>query len=382
MRQMTVSHAASHVILFLALAASAAACSAPVPGASETAAATAPPKFSATHDTTASPVPVFTPVAPAPTPAPMPAPTPPPTPTPMPPALTPAPDPWAGKFFTAGGAYVSVKDADNGPWVYKDANLSIQIMREGGSGKYRYYIAEIYSRGPVPIGGFAYESDRGRTELPYKIARRYDAVFGINADYFNKKSNGKGVIIREGVVYANRKNNSTLAILPDGSLKAFEPGAIDADRLKRMGVQDSFSFGPILVKDGAMDSASMKKHWLPRNAREYRTGIGQVEPGHYIAIVTDGYFTMPQFAQLFIDSHCSMAYNMDGGHSACMLFMGEQLNRLNISGIIKNLRQRPLPDLLLLGENAAVPDLTAAVYCDGVKRYAKNRPQPTQGVIK
>jgi hypothetical protein len=73
---------------------------------------------------------------------------------------------------------------------------------------------------------------------------------------------------------------------------------------------------------------------------------------------------------------------MDGGHSACMLFMGEQLNRLNISGIIKNLRQRPLPDLLLLGENAAVPDVTAAVYCDGVNRYAKNRPQPTEGVIK
>jgi exopolysaccharide biosynthesis protein len=218
--------------------------------------------------------------------------------------------------------------------------------------------------------------------MPYKIARRYDAVFGINADYFNKKSNGKGVIIREGVVYADSKKNSTLAIMPDGSLKAFEPGAIDADQLKQMGVKDSFSFGPILVQDGAVDSASMKRHWLPRNAHEYRTGIGQVEPGHYIVIVTNGYFTMPQFAQLFIDNHCTMAYNMDGGHSACMLFMGEQLNRLNISGIIKNLRQRPLPDLLLLGENAAVPDVTAAVYCDGVNRYAKNRPQPTEGVIK
>jgi hypothetical protein len=299
-------------------------------------------------------------------------------PTPKP---TPTPDPWADQFHTSGGAYVSVKDAVSGPWIYKDANIGITIrFQRGGPKNHSFYLADIYARRAILGSGFAFQSDRGRTELPYKIARRYDAVLGITADYFSHGANRKGVIIRNGVVYHDKKKNSTLAILPDGSLGVYDPGEIDAGRLLQMGVKDTFSFGPILVRDGAIDENSIKQHWLSKSADEYRAAIGQIEPGHYIVIVTRGSFTMRQLAQLFVDNHCVLAYNMDGGHSACMIFMGEQLNQ-HYPGSLDGVCQRPLPDIMLIGANAAVPDVKDKVFCNGVTVNAKYKPKPTEGII-
>jgi hypothetical protein len=301
------------------------------------------------------------------------------TPSPSP---TSTPDPWADKFFTGGPAYLSVKDAINGPWIYKNAGLSVEVRcLRGGPQDKSYYLADIYSRGPLPFGGFAYQSDRGKTEMPYRIARRYQAVLGLTADYFNYRLNKKGVIIMNGVVYADKKKNTTLAILPDGSLKAYEPGEIDADTLLKMGVQNAFSFGPILVKGGVVDSQSIKDHWLSSRAYEYRASIGQDVPGHYIVIVTRGGFTMSQLAQLFVDRHCTLAYMMDGGHSACMIFMGEQLNQ-QYPGSVDGVCQRPLPDLMMIGSDAAVPGVKDKVFCNGVHMYTKNKPKPTDGIIQ
>jgi hypothetical protein len=304
-----------------------------------------------------------------------------PTPKPTP---TPTPDPWADQFHISGGAYVNVKDAANGPWIYKDAQLSVEIRYTRGGPRNRYfYRAEIYARGALPFHGFSFmkkaSPGRGDTEMPYRIARRYGAVLGIMADYYTRDK-GDAVVVG-GSKYVDKTKNSTLAVMPDGSLKAYDPGEITAEQLIEMGVKDSFSFGPILVKDGAIYHKSFKKLAFATGKYEYRTGIGQVEPGHYIAIVTKQMFSLEELAQLFIDNGCTMAYNLDGGHSACMVFMGEQLNLHKESGILKGVFQRPVPDLLMFGANPAVPDVDDKVYCDGSQTYPKNKPEPTEGII-
>lgn len=55
-----------------------------------------------------------------------------------------------------------------------------------------------------------------------------------------------------------------------------------------------------------------------------RCGIGQIAPGHFVAILADGRqdnysngLTLTQFAELFIEEGCTMAYNLDGGVSTC-----------------------------------------------------------------
>jgi hypothetical protein len=303
-----------------------------------------------------------------------------PSPAPMP-TPTPAPDPWADKFYTSGGAYISVKDAVNGPWVYKDARLgvSIQYLR-GGPIEGHYYRIEIYMRGEVPYRGFSFQKiakpNLGRMELPYKIARRYNAVLGITADYYTKEGSKKSTILVGGETYYEKHKYSTLAILPDGNLKAYGPGEITAAELQLMGVKDTFSFGPILVKDGAVDKDAIRKHWLPDSGSSVRAAIGQVEAGHYIAIVTKEGFRMSDLAKLFVDNHCTMAYGMDGGASACVVFMGEQLNPAT-----KTRPQRPMPDLLIFGENASVPGVNDRFYCNGVSIHPQNKPNPTEGII-
>lgn len=325
-----------------------------------------------------SPLPTAPPTS-APTASPTPRPTPTPTPTPTP-APTPTPDPWAAMFHP-GGAYVCVPDAAKGPWIYRDPGLSVEVLRtRGGPENRQYYVAEVYTRSNRFFGGFAYQTDKGyKTELPYRIARRYDAVLGLTADYYNHKSNRKGVIIRNGVVYHDKEKAPTLAVLPSGGLAVYEPGEITAQALLDMGVRDTFSFGPILVKDGAIHP-SVKKH--PLANYNYRAAVGQVEPGHYFVIVTLGSFKLTQLSQLFVDYGCTLAYNLDGGHSTCMIFLGEQLNRQYEDTKIKGQRQRTLPDLMMIGMQPAVPAVEDKVYCNGVDIFSRNKPKPTEGVLK
>lgn len=339
--------------------------------------APAPTKSAAgTPASVSTPEPTVPPTA-APTPPPTPSPTPVPTPVPTP---TPTPDPWADKFHK-GGAYVYVPDAAKGPWIYKDENLSVEVkFTRGGEQRRQCYVADVYTHGPLFYGGFALQSDKGyKAELPYRIARRYDAVLGITADYYNHKYNPKGIIIRGGKVYHDKKKAPTLAVMPDGELKAYEPGEVTAQQLLDMGVKDTFSFGPILVKDGKVPG-SVKKHKLQNYS--YRAAIGQIEKGHYVVVATLGSFKLTQLADFMAELGCTVAYNMDGGHSTCMVFMGEQLNRQYEDTKIKGQRQRPLPDLVMLGVCPAVPDVKAKVYCDGIAVYPGNKPRPTEWVIQ
>jgi hypothetical protein len=82
-----------------------------------------------------------------------------------------------------------------------------------------------------------------------------------------------------------------------------------------------------------------------------------VEPGHFVVIVCDGaaagiqfgHVFLPEFAQLFVDQGCTTAYNLDGGVSACMVFMGEQLNQHGNKrvGTYQDSYQRRVPDGLV-----------------------------------
>jgi len=68
------------------------------------------------------------------------------------------------------------------------------------------------------------------------------------------------------------------------------------------------------------------------NPENPRTGIGMIEPGHYIIIVADGRRseykgpTLPEFAKMFEDYGCKVAYNLEGGSTSTMIFKGEVIN--------------------------------------------------------
>jgi exopolysaccharide biosynthesis protein len=268
---------------------------------------------------------------------------------------------------------------DKGPWIYRDETLSVHIEKRKLGGRL-YFWAEVYARdGTIPFGGFAYQDASARKRaLPYLLARQNRAVFGITGDFVVIGDNPKGVMIRQGKVYKDAKQAPTLAVMPDGELQVFDAGKVTAKELLDMGVKDSFAFGPVLVRDGKIDQSAYTDKRVGGRTN-WRAAIGQVEKGHYIVIVNPVGVSLPELAQLFVDNKCTVAYNLDGGHSTAIVFMGEQLYKQAPGE--DNGEQRTLTDMLLIGVNSAVPAPSAPVYCNGLGYNAKNRPNPTDGPI-
>ncbi|MBQ2200944.1 MAG: phosphodiester glycosidase family protein, partial [Clostridia bacterium] len=191
------------------------------------------------------------------------------------------------------------------------------------------------------------------TEMPELQAQKAHAVLGFTGDYIGFTANGKAVMIRNGVVYYDRAETSTLAVLPDGTLQCFDKGETTAEKLLSQCVKDSFSFGPLLVKNGKAVTVDPQKY------KEYtmRVGFGYSDPYHYLVVVSlrnrMNQFTHILTANTMVSYGAKLAYNMDGGHSTALVFMGRDLSQLSFDGKQYN-TVRALSDIVVFLENPSV----------------------------
>ena len=85
-----------------------------------------------------------------------------------------------------------------------------------------------------------------------------------------------------------------------------------------------------------------------------RCAVGMVEPLHYKFVVSDGRtdesegLSLYQLAQVMKNEECSVAYNLDGGGSATMWFMGKIINYPTTDG--KEMHERRVSDIVYIGE--------------------------------
>ncbi len=270
-----------------------------------------------------------------------------------------------------------VVDVENGHWEYKTDVLSIIIDKTVVSEPKENVIftAHIRMRGMDSFRtAQAAENRNGMGAIkPWIISRREKAVLLITGDNIvESDAHYKGVLIRDGIVFQDRGAVGCMAFYPDMTLRIFDPNQTSANELLMDGIRDVFSFGPTLVSNGAADSDAGKHRLSRRN--NPRTGIGMVEPGHFVAIVVDGRqpgysvgMLLDEFAALFVEAGCQNAYNLDGGVSACMLFMGEQLNHHDnrYEGEVTDSYQRSVPDGLVWGYSAQVPTEDDPIYNKG-----------------
>ena len=303
---------------------------------------------------------------PAPTAAPTAEPTPEPTAKPTP-APTATPDPDEG-LYTNGEEYL-VMDADQGRWIYKNKTLSMEVTRYTGTAakmEFPYYVADIHMRANEFRAGFGHEQRSGTgKDDAMSIAKRYRSVLMITGDnLIHMDKDKKGILIRDGWVYQDSNKGDLMIWHPETLSIELVPKEkiISAQLLQEGGVENCISFGPILIHDGAKTGTkTLENNWLYKT--NPRVGVGMVEPGHFIVIV-GGYrsdypkanlgWNLVEFTELMASYGCTEAYNMDGGVSACIVFMGERLNK---GGNKKDWSQlRTLPDGLLFG------------YSDKVKR--------------
>ncbi len=236
------------------------------------------------------------------------------------------------------------KDPDDGLWIYLSSTLQVVIRRYTDTKTPLIWFETDVRTKPEEMMKTPHIASiaHGKLYRSQSLARQNRAVLAISDDfYFYRVRNGgkPGVIIRNGeILYSRVKSKKAsgfpkeevLAYFADGSMKCFDNGEYTAEEYLDMGAVEVFSFGPILVTGGEPGPDMAKKnyyHYLePRNA------LGMVEPGHYIILTVKGrsddskgcYF--PWLADRMIELGVQEALNLDGGGTASVCFMGEQLN--------------------------------------------------------
>lgn len=221
-------------------------------------------------------------------------------------------------------------DVKNGPWVYysKEGAVAISLDDSYDTVATRadlFCTAGVYLEGI--FSGAGKTQPLGTSSGP-ELAQVNHAVFAINGDYFNFGYNPDGVQIRRGKVFKNvisaKKRSRGFAFWPDNSMRLVDPLQTEADDLIALGIRDSWVFGPLLVLNGEAQDISYSP--LSYNDYTLRSAIGSVCACHHIALCC-GKATLAEVTQLFLDYGCDIAYNLDGGRSVCMTFMGKRVNR-------------------------------------------------------
>ena len=264
--------------------------------------------------------------------------------------------------------------AEEGLWRYASPTLRVEIRRIVQEKPARtWYEAEIRCAegGEVPHM-IANDPEKGlkSTAYPYRIARKNQTVIAVSSDYAQLRYQQKarmGIVIRDGTVWSRttRKkgadkfpNLDTLALFPDGDMQVFDSDEMTAEEYLELGVRDVLSFGPWLIRDGELNGYALDKYG---KSKAERVAVGMVEKGHYWFMMLEGRITRSKgdgisfLAEKLLDKGCRVAFNLDGGQTACILFMGHQLCKM-VDGK-KNRSSRATSDILGVGTSPLVAAL-------------------------
>lgn len=217
---------------------------------------------------------------------------------------------------------------------YISPNINLELKKHetqiNGS-KVTYYVIDIYVRSlECFAAGIAYSQSGSVTrETTPALCSRYGAVAAISGDFFNFRDSGR--IVRNGQLLKNTKSSEDVcALYADGVMETYSPDEFDMNAALARGLWQSWGFGPALLSSEGMPLESFNS---TVNTRNPRSAVGYYEPGHYCFVTVDGRqtgysagMTMAQLADLFYQMGCKAAFNLDGGQTAVMAWMGETAN--------------------------------------------------------
>ena len=161
-------------------------------------------------------------------------------------------------------------------------------------------------------------------------------------------------MIRNGVLYRSRASRDAedLVIFKDGSFTVISESEITAEALLEAGAWNVLSFGPALVADGEI-AVSVNDEVGRAKASNPRTAIGVIDDLHYVFAVSDGRTSESEGLSLyelavFLQSlGVRTAYNLDGGGSSSMVFLGQVVNNPTTGG--NRISERSVSDIVYIG---------------------------------
>ena len=209
---------------------------------------------------------------------------------------------------------------------YSDGSLRVEIS------SYRVenttvYVADILTEEPQALLAAFSQNSYGRniTAVSSETADSVGAVLAVNGDNYGSRE--RGYVIRNGVLYRETpaSDQEDLAIWSDGSFSIIR-------ELLEQGAWQVFSFGPGLLEEGELLVEARDEVDRAR-ASNPRTALGQIGEGHYVLVVSDGRsdesegLSLYELAQFLQRLGVQTAYNLDGGGSSTMVFLGQVVNR-------------------------------------------------------
>jgi exopolysaccharide biosynthesis protein len=227
-------------------------------------------------------------------------------------------------------------------WNYKSDDIQIYIKKVQtgqGNNMVTYFVADVQLSDSSSLKSAFAKDEYGRNivEKTSEIAAANNAIFAINGDYYGFRSDG--VLIRNGVLYRDEPARTAAVLLKNGTIETFDESEVSSSSLLAEGAIHTLSFGPVLIKNGEVTEdfgkVAVDTNFGNRSIQgsNPRTGIGMISPNHYVFVVVDGRMenyskgmTLPEFTNLFADLGCTEAYNLDGGGSSTMYFMGRVVN--------------------------------------------------------
>ena len=295
---------------------------------------------------TAAPAPLAT-VTPEPAPTTKPGNTPTAKATSTAPTATPKPTPTPEPAPVWQSSY-TMPFTDEEIALYDDEQIYIQITK---SFQYdsMFYIAHIMLKDVNYLQTAFADGLYGRnyTEHTSKIAKENDALLAISGDYYGFRDTG--LVLRNGVLYRGLTSKDALAIFSDGDMRLVNKNTHTAQELLDAGAVQGLEFGPVLVKNGEVtgEQNSVSRQNNPRCA------VGQIAPLDYLFVVVEGRsdtsvgVSCDKLAAFFVEYGCETAYNLDGGGTATMWYMGDVLNNPTYGA------QRPVSDIIYIGKQGA-----------------------------
>lgn len=235
---------------------------------------------------------------------------------------------------------------------YSDEKISVTITEETIAGT-QVYIADVQLSSASYLQTAFAEDTFGRNikETTSDMAERNDAILAINGDYYGFRD--YGYVIRNGVLYRNTSGDSEdLVIYADGTFAIADESETTAQELLSAGAWQVLSFGPALVEDGEISVSIGEEVDQAMNSNP-RTAIGMISPLHYVIVVSDGRteesegLTLYELAEVLQDEGCTVGYNLDGGGSTTLYFMGEIIN--NPAGGRSGSSERKVSDIVYIG---------------------------------
>lgn len=233
-----------------------------------------------------------------------------------------------GKFadkFTTG----EVEQTDNS-YRSKDVSVEVTTVTAGTADKpIVYNIADVYVKDISSFRtavAFDYKEQnagaRKNVMAALQLSELVGSIVAISGDNFTYHDS---VAVRNGIEWDNTLPvyGDLCVLYYDGTMETY-PDTVkraDVDAIYARKPYQIWTFGPELLVDGQIPAT------FPNSKANPLSGIGYYEPGHYCLILVDGRqsdysygMNYAEFAQVFYDLGCKVAYNFDGGDTAVMTF--------------------------------------------------------------